>query len=391
MEGDSWLACGLSTFVEMELYCFTPPDSKRGEGIGEPFQNVPRRDDGTFDVEIGVELPDLLPALDGKYEYAIDVALEGLQTRRLAVSNLMSRLRYQIQDKPHQALVHRSVLGQVRAGEAEFIPKDAPEEPLRTFVTSQFRITGTTAAEAVDEHLSDTFDELLMYLNQLLRIVSLVDEGPGRVYSTAYTRSTFEAFYFLLVGGSSEMDKVGHGRVMPHAGKTFFNPPTLAPEQSALIRRFMAGEAAPTDIHGLVHAARRYLEAGALDFSVLLSVVAAEIATRRFVFERCLALGVSKKKLEDYEADYKFSMLLNVEMFVLTLPDTKPDRDLIGKINRAREMRNAYMHEGKSVKDKATAYAVLGDVFTYIKYIDSVRKHLAGGERPDSGADNRNA
>ncbi len=384
LEKESWLACGLSSFVDMELYCFTPPNSNRGPDLGVPCENVPLRADGTFDLEIGVVLPDLLPALDGKYEYAIDVAVEGLPPRRLAVSNLMSRLRYQIEAKHYQALVHRSVLSEVRKGEVAFIPKDAPEEPLRTFVTSQFRISGATAAEALDEHLSDTFDTLLVYLNQVLRIASLVDEGPGRVYSTAYTRSTFEAFYFLLVGGSTEMDKVGHGRVMPHAGRTFFNPPTLPPEQSALVRGFLDGAGAPTDIHVLVHEARRYLEAGALNFSVLLSVVAAEIATRRFVVERCLAFGVSKKKLDNYESDYKFSMLLNVEMFVLTPPDMKPDRDMIGKVDRARVMRNEYMHEGKNVKDKATAYAVLGDVFAYIKYIDRVRKHLALPPQPES-------
>jgi len=102
------------------------------------------------------------------------------------------------------------------------------------------------------------------------------------------------------------------------------------------------------------------------------------------VVERCLAFGVSKKKLDNYKSDYKFSMLLNVEMFVLTPPDMKPDRDMIGKVDRARVMRNEYMHEGKNVKDKATAYAVLGDVFTYIKYMDRVRKHLAPPPQSES-------
>src|SRR5205085_2225902 len=82
LERESWLGCGISTFVDMELFCFTPPDSTRGPSIGEPFQDVPSRGDGTFDLEIGVVLPDLLPALDNKYEYGIDVAVEGLPTRR---------------------------------------------------------------------------------------------------------------------------------------------------------------------------------------------------------------------------------------------------------------------------------------------------------------------
>jgi hypothetical protein len=145
----------------MQLFCFTQPNSNRGASIGEPFGNVPSKADGSFDVEIGVVLPDLLPALEGRYEYAIDVALEGMAAQRLALSNLMSRLRYQIEDKHHQALVHRSVLGQIRKGEVGFIPSNAPEEILRTFVTSQFRLPGATAAQALDEHLSDTFDTFL--------------------------------------------------------------------------------------------------------------------------------------------------------------------------------------------------------------------------------------
>src|ERR1019366_4387122 len=102
LEKESWLACGISTFVDMELFCFTPPNSNRDASIGELFGNVPLRADASFDVEIGVVLPDLLPALDGKYEYAIDVAVEGMPAQRLALSNLMSRLRYQIADKHYQ-------------------------------------------------------------------------------------------------------------------------------------------------------------------------------------------------------------------------------------------------------------------------------------------------
>jgi hypothetical protein len=133
----------------------------------------------------------------------------------------------------------------------------------------------------------------------------------------------------------------------------------------------------------LIHIARRHLDAGAFEFCVLVSVVAAEIATQRFMVERWLAHGVSNKKLKDYETDYKFSMLLNVEIFLASPPDMKPDRRLIGQVNQARVMRNEYMHEGKRIKDKATAAGVLHNIVAYIEYIDQVRKALVADAKPN--------
>jgi hypothetical protein len=368
----------------MFTYCFTPPEINRGASIETPFQNVRPKEDNTFGVEIAVVLPDLLPALEeGKYEYALDVTVGGMPKKRVAVSNMMSKVRYQVGDVHYHALVHRSLLGHVRDGKYEHIPKGSPEEPLRTFVTAQFRISGTTAAEAMDEYLSDTFDTFLVYLNHLLKHISMVDEIPGRVYSTAYTRSTFDSFYFLIMGDSTEPDRLGHGKAIPHAGRSFFNPPVLTPELSALVRSYLDGTAHPIDTDGLLHAAKVYLQAGATDFSILLSVVAAEVATRRFVVERYFALGVSKNKVDDFTADYKFSMLLNVEIFALTPPNMKPDRTLVGGVDRARQIRNDYMHDGKQVKDRSVAVTVLRDVTDYIKYVERVRDSFR--PKPQSG------
>src|SRR5262245_41731587 len=128
LKDDSWMACGVASFLDMEYYCFTPSESKRGPDIGVPCDNVPPREDGTFDLELGVVLPDLLPALDGKYEYAVDVAVDKLPTQRLAVSNLMTRWRYQLDGLHLQALAYRKALDRVRKGELDFIPKDGFEE-----------------------------------------------------------------------------------------------------------------------------------------------------------------------------------------------------------------------------------------------------------------------
>lgn len=264
LKGISGLACGVSSFLDLEFFCFTPENSKRGHSIAEPCANVPPNDDGTFQLEMAVVLPDLLPAMDGLNEYPVEVGRDGLTARTLGISNLMSRMRYQIDADHYQALVHRSLIKRIREGGIPFVPKDAPEEPIRSLVTFQTRIAGTTAAIALDNHLSDAFDTFLLYLNPLLRFLSLVDETPGRTYSTAYTRSTFDSFYFALYGASKDFDKIGHGRAMPHAGRAVLNPPRLPNELSTLVRSYLKGTADPTDTSVLIHAAKRYVEAGTI-------------------------------------------------------------------------------------------------------------------------------
>src|SRR5690606_19827647 len=119
--------------------------------LGTLFEKVLPKDGSTFQLELGVVLPDLFPNLDGKPEYSLPVS-DGTAARELCFSNVMARLRYIRDDHHLHALLSRRALPKVRLGEVDFIPKDASVELLRTFSTSRFEITGSTAEEAFETH-----------------------------------------------------------------------------------------------------------------------------------------------------------------------------------------------------------------------------------------------
>jgi len=55
--------------------------------------------------------------------------------------------------------------------------------------------------------------------------------------------------------------------------------------------------------------------------------------------------------LEELSEELTFSKMLNIDIFVVSPPNKKPDRELVGKINEIRRMRNKLMHEGHFLAD----------------------------------------
>jgi len=121
--------------LSQTIYLFLAPQVRKDASLGTLFEKVLPRDRSQFQLELGAILPDLLPNLEGKPEFTLLVANEG-NTRDLCFSNVMARLRYVKDNQLLHALIPRRVLPLVRAGEVDFIPRDAAVELLRTFSTS---------------------------------------------------------------------------------------------------------------------------------------------------------------------------------------------------------------------------------------------------------------
>src|SRR5262249_30416963 len=279
-------------------YFFLAPHLKKDASLGSFFENVRPKDGDKFQLELGVVLPDLFPNLEGHPEYVVPVAHEGT-TRELAFSNVMARLRFTRDEHLLHALIPRQALPKVRAGEVDFIPKEASVELLRTFSTCRFDIQGTTAEEALEEQCDACIHDMIERLNRFLKIMPFVDFAEGRVYSIAYSPANLPPFYFILKGDSEE--NLGHGWISPHVGRTMLNPPDLPSEQVALLTAYLGGTKNVDDVQALLHAARTFLDGGVNEYVLLLSVIAAEVATQRFVEKRLLATSVSKTKLLEAE------------------------------------------------------------------------------------------
>ena len=340
-------------------------------------ENVLPQEGNKFDLELGVSLPDLFPNLNGVSEYVLQVSLADRGIKNLCFSNVMACLRFEKDGSPFHALIPRRAVPQVRAGQIQFIPQNASVELLRTFTTSRYVIEGTTAEEALESHLHESLHDLLDRLNRVLKAIPFADPSGGLIYSGAYSPATFDSFYFMLRGAA---DTRGHGRVAFHGGRTILRPPNLPAECENSLRRYLDGTTPLDDIKALLHTARVFLDGGVAEYVLLLSVIAAEVATQRFVHKKLLAAGVSEKRLKEMGKDLPYSVMLNVLVYAVTPKDKRPDTVLLGKMNRARKLRNDYMHYGLLPSEQEEIAEIYHDTEKYVEYLREIEAWLMEGD-----------
>jgi hypothetical protein len=64
-----------------------------------------------------------------------------------------------------------------------------------------------------------------------------------------------------------------------------------------------------------------------------------------------------------------YSLMLNVVLFAITPDNKKPDKYLIGKMNRLRSLRNDYMHYGKLPKNPEEVRDLFESTKRFIEYL----------------------
>jgi len=276
------------------------------------------------------------------------------------------------------ALIPRCAIPGVRSGQIQFIPKDASVELLRSFASSRYSIQGRTAEEALELHLEGSIHDFIERLNRVLRVLPLADPSGGLVYSVAYSKTAFDGFYFILRGHPKT--PLGHGRVSPHLGRTLLRPPSLSLECESSLRSHLDGTLPVDDIAALLQSARVFLDSGVTEYVLLLSVIAAEVATQRFIHKRLLAAGASNRRLNDLEKDLTYSIMLNLVLCAVTPNGKKPTPDLVGKMNRARQLRNEYMHNGLLPTREAEVAEIYHSTKEYVEYLREVEAYLGGAE-----------
>ena len=366
----SSLLTSITTHSEQSIFVFISPDTDKDESLRLFVELEPL--DGGFTLELGTQLPDLMPNINGNVESVVPVCLPTEESRDLCISNAMSLVRYTKEGTDMQALSPRCAVSGIRNGDYPMIPKDANVEALKTFVTSRYALRGTTADAAIEDGCKNAVDDFIARINAFLSATQIVH--PDRMFAAAYSVLDLPPLYFLVVGASGA---TRHGRLSPHLGRSFVLPSDLDPESSRRLLRILSGAERVDDIERLLSDASAISHSGSIYYVLLLSVIASEVATTRYIEKRLIQCGVSKGKLDETDG-FKYSQLLNVVLFAVTPPDHKPDRQLIGEINRARELRNKYMHEGLFLSSRDEVRRLLESAKKYVAYIRKLELHEAG-------------
>jgi hypothetical protein len=96
--------------------------------------------------------------------------------------------------------------------------------------------------------------------------------------------------------------------------------------------------------------------------AVLEAIIALEMAISRFVRTKWREHGVSNNAIDAAKRDVTLSMMINIELMSLAELRNKPSSELIGRLNRARQLRNEIVHEARVAVSELEAGACLAAV-----------------------------
>jgi hypothetical protein len=83
-----------------------------------------------------------------------------------------------------------------------------------------------------------------------------------------------------------------------------------------------------------------------------------EVVTSRFLREKKIAAGVSKKRLNDYSKDLRISYMINVEVPIFIPPMTDAKREILARVDAIRNKRNKVIHDGYTVTENDARSAI---------------------------------
>jgi len=347
------------------------------------FQDISPCPDDTYELEMGVVLPDLLPNLDGVPEFVVDVALESDQLR-LFLSNAMGVVRFHIDREPYHALFPLYAPENLARYPGPVDLTQLAFEPLNTMATARWRLPWPQDQSDVLDALGACTQDLVEALNRLAG--ALLDSLGEQLHfiSPAHDRGSLGVAYLVLRG--ADPDQFAHARFLLSFRRAQVDPHSCSPEVSRRTRDILAAGHPADTVRTLLYAARSYRSAGIPQFALLQLAMAAEIATAQFVRTGWLARGVSRKKLKEYEHDIGFAEMLNVHLFALCPPERRPDRSLVGEVDRVRRCRNDLVHEAifeLSDKDWARMFSA---VERYIALLADLASPPTGEDRDEEVA-----
>lgn len=361
----------LSSVLNSNAYntlIFLAPHMVKDPSIGQLFERIEPDKNSQFTIEVGVELPDMLPNINDQADYAAEINLDG-DCRTLCVSNQMLRIDYLQEEELRIAILPSSNLPLLDDKKIE-IPNgsDAPVKHLKTMVSSRYVISGKTAEAALENDIQGVIDSLLELVNTFLQSIQMLCSGNEYpALPSSYDQSSFD-YLFLAIHGK-DMHQNAFQRLALNFGKVSLNPKTLIESETIQLREYLSGTLPFDDAHLMMNSAKSALDGGLIKMALLQMVIAAEIATNRAVKRLLLKNGVSNTKLQKYEREMSYAQMLNISLVSLLPKSQKLKDDTLGDLNRARDCRNKLMHEGVMLSDRAELLRLFQSTREFLEHL----------------------
>lgn len=367
----TWLLQAITPFRDLRLIAFL--GQPKHENLGRLITGLAPREDGTFLVEFGAILADHLPNLHNQPEYLLHLPeTEAHAARDLCFSNQLVRLRFLLNGDPYHLICPLYRLQRVREGKTA-APAEAHAEYLKTVVTARYEIPGYDVEDALSSHVDSAVADFIACINHVVAAHLVVAREEWGILTPTYDHGSFEHLYLLIAG--ADPTKVMPERLALTLFRAALGSSTYTKEDEELFRAAVSGANKNDDAVLFLRSAKSYIEGGTLHLALLQLAIAAEIATMRYVHSEYIRRGVSKTKLQERQSEISFGIMLNLEVIALAPPSRPPDRQLLGRVDRLRKLRNDLMHNGKfgaSLLELRQMHAAVKQYVAYLREIESV-------------------
>ncbi len=369
---DSYLLTTPTLYDELHMFTLWAKGERKSKSL-ELFPDLAADANGTYYLELGVTLPDLLPTINCQFGYKIPIGSTRHGANFLCISNQMVRVNCYRESRLMHVLAPEQCLHRIHEHGVQ-VDSNPPYQVLRTTVSMRFSIAASSVDRVFDIFLEQCAEDLAIALNNFLAAYLTVNSVSYYTHSTAFDARSFDVLYFAVFGGDRSSARVG--RLALHLGKMALNPADISGEAYAQMLEYMSGKREPDSVNLMLVEAKNSYKSGLLRAALLQIVVATEMSVARFIHEEYLNAGVSQTKWNEAKKDLSYSQMLNLHLFALAPPDFRPDQEILGQLNLARRLRNEFMHEGKFELDGIR----LGEIFQasekFLSYIAELRNRV---------------
>jgi hypothetical protein len=241
----------------------------------------------------------------------------------------------------------------------------AVEEQLHTFAALKAWIDGPSAEAAFESSVKRILGNLAGGINKIL-LASRESCQSLLPLERRIAVDTIPFVYVLIIGKDGAREGA---RLVVDLRRASLLAEDLVGDRASRFRSIANGSEIVDDVDRLLGEARSSLLDGELEFSFLQCVIAAEMATTRFVRNECIRRGISKKKLDDLKREMTYSWALNVGLHLCMDPPQAIDAGLVSRMNQARSVRNELMHEASFEMTAGDVRQLVEDTKQYLEVL----------------------
>lgn len=298
------------------------------------WQNISPRH-GKYLLEFIFELPFFLPNHKKSPEYLLT-----FHNKKYVINNRHCEIITNVKDK--YLFAHHNAMNQPEPQRAyeyhQFIK-------LKTLVSTQFTIRATNASDAMENNFFDCLEICKNDINKLITVLRYcTDKSPDLIPDCA-NLDTVCPTYVLCKGKIT-----GILRFAKHISSSMLQPLSSINKMTKPdIEKYLNGTSQIDEAKHLWIKSKQLFESGEYSSACIFACIACETVMLRYLKISLKKKGLGKSKIKEAVDNVLFSQLIKLTGNLVYNINNTPIKTALGKIDKMRKIRNAVIHEGKTI------------------------------------------